>query len=46
MRVTFFQGWRKQMKNESKNSEFVSNLFFFLYRQKGKHMRVKDKYNI
>jgi len=33
------------MRNESKNNEVVSN-FFFLQKEKRKHMRVRDYYNL
>jgi len=37
------QEWKKT--NESKRSEFMSNLLFFL-KQKGKHVRREDEYNM
>jgi len=38
----FFKEKRKQMTNESKSIEFVSNFFFYL-KVKRKHMRLKDE---
>jgi len=41
--LLFFKEGRKQMTNESKSNEFMSN-FFFSSKTKRKHMKLKDEY--